>query len=136
MYQEMLLHMALAGVHRFLWWRNSHDVPLTLGIDLANCVMAEADAVIGDPARRQPLSWDTAVSLEAGFILSSVRMGNGTIISRFTPSDEQPLPAFKVLATEPASFLVAGHTVTPVAGGRLVRTGEASCAQGGFWIAS
>ena len=135
LYQEMLLHMALAGVQRFLWWRDSHDFPLTLGIELANCVMAEADAMVGDPLR-SPLSTNTAVSLEAGFILSSVRLGNGTIVHRFTPSDEQPLPKLQVLADDPASFSVAGHVVTPVAGGRLLHTDESSCAHAGFWIAS
>ena len=140
MYQEMLLHMVLAGVRRFLWWRNSHDFPLTLGIELANCVMAEADAIVGDPATRSPLSLDSVVSLEAGFVLSSVRLSNGTSIHSFSPSDEQPRPTLKVLAVEPASFLVMGSVVTPVPSGRLVHmdlqaAGE-SCAPGGFWIAS
>lgn len=133
LYQEMLLHMALAGVRRFLWWRNSHNFPLTLGIELANCVLAEADVMVGDHLRK-PLSWDTAVSLEAGFVLSSVRLGNGTIVHRFTPSDEQPRPKFAELGVEPASFLVAGHVVTPVARGRLVAASEASCSPGGYWI--
>ena len=33
--------------------RNSHDFPLTLGIEMANCVLAEADALVGD-AQRAP----------------------------------------------------------------------------------
>ena len=34
------------------------------------------------------------------------------------------------------SFLVGGHVVTPVAGGRLLPADGASCAHGGFWIVS
>ena len=33
--------------------RNSHAFPLTLGIEMANCVLAEADALVGD-AQRAP----------------------------------------------------------------------------------
>ena len=62
MYQEVILHLAMAGVRRFLWWRNSHELPLTKGIEIANCVVAEADKLIGDSART-PLSLDDTVSL-------------------------------------------------------------------------
>jgi hypothetical protein len=62
MYQEVILHLAMAGVRRFLWWRDSHELPLTKGIEIANCVVAEADKLIGDSARTA-MSLDDTVSL-------------------------------------------------------------------------
>ena len=82
MYQEMLLHIAMAGVQRFLWWRYSHDMPLTSGIELANCVMQEADQMVGDPAR-QPLSLDDTVSLSDGYVLAGMALSNGTKVWRY-----------------------------------------------------
>jgi hypothetical protein len=134
MYQEAMLHMAMAGARRFLWWRDSHEFPLTKGIDLATCVAAEADSVIGDAARA-PLSLDDVVSLEDGYVLSGMRLSNGTAVHRFTPSDEQPLPALEVLAHEPATFRVAGHVIIPVPHGRLLSV-EKTCATAGYWITS
>ena len=54
LYQESLLHMAMAGAKRFLWFRWSGDLlpedgtgsSLLYGIHKANCVMAEADVVV------------------------------------------------------------------------------------------
>ena len=134
MYQEQLLHMAMAGVRRFLWWRNSHDTPTTLGIGLANCVMAEADALVGD-ARRVPLSVDEPVGLSDGWLLSGMALGNGTLVYRFTPSDEVTIPTLRVLDTLPATFQVGGHVVIPVKNGRLLGVPPDSCAPAGFWIA-
>ena len=132
-FQETLLHLSMAGTKRFLWWRSSRDFPLTLGIELANCVMVEADIMVGDAART-PLSLDEVVSLEDGYVLSSMRLGDGSIIHRFTPSDEQPLPKFKILSENPATFLIAGHVVTPVAKGALIPASKGSCAPGGYWV--
>ena len=72
----------------------------------------------------------------SGFLRSSLRLGNGTVVHRLTPSDEQPLPPLKVLSKHPAEFLLGGVSVVPVAGGRLLRRPGGSCAPAGFWIAS
>ena len=133
LYQETLLHMAMAGVRRFLWYRSSYDFPLTVGIEQANCVMQEADAMIGD-TERVPMTLDSVVGMLDDFVLSGVRLGNGTVIYRFTPSHEQPLPKFKVLSAFPAAFLVAGHAVVPVQNGRLLSAPVGSCSPGGYWI--
>jgi hypothetical protein len=132
-YQEMLLHMCLAGVTRFLWFRVSEDMPLTRGIELADCVMVEADAMVGVPGR-EPLSLGDVVGLLDDFVLSGVRLPNGTRIYRFTASDDTLLPKFEVVASNPATFSVAGHVVTPVEGGRLLAAPGGSCAPGGYWI--
>ena len=69
-------------------------------------------------------------------MLSSMQLGNGTVVHRFTPSDEQPIPAVQIVATQPsATFSVAGHTVTPVPRGRLLAM-EQTCATSGYWIIS
>ena len=90
--------------------------------------------MIGDAARA-PLSLDDVVSLEDGYVLSSMKLSNGTVVHRFTPSDEQPLPALEVLADRPATFRVAGHVITPVPNGRLLFV-ENTCATSGYWIVS
>ena len=54
---------------------------LLYGIHKANCVMAEADAMVGD-ASRAPLSISAKVGLEDGFVLSGMRLGNGTQVSQ------------------------------------------------------
>ena len=82
------------------------------------------------------LSLDSEVGLVSGFLLSSLRLGNGTVVHRLTPSDEQPLPPLKVLSEQPAEFLMGGVSVVPVAGGRLVGRPGGSCAPAGFWIVS
>ena len=133
LYQETLFHMAMAGVQRFLWYRSSYDFPLTVGIEQANCVMQEADVMIGD-AERAPTTLDSAVDMLDDFVLSGVRLGNGTVVYRFTPSHEQPLPKFKILSENPATFLVTGHVVVPVQNGRLLPAPPGSCAPGGYWI--
>jgi hypothetical protein len=146
MYQEMLLHMAMAGVKRFLWWRYcaslslcvllclgfqpsndcrgevivgscwvtdtlwfagcalaaAHDTPLTRGIELANCVMQEADMLVGDESRR-PLSLNDEVSLSDGYVLSGMALGNGTQVWRLTPSDEVAVPPVRVVSFPPVS---------------------------------
>jgi hypothetical protein len=103
------------------------------GIHKANCVMAEADAMVGD-ASRAPLSISAKVGLEDGFVLSGMRLGNGTQVWRFTPSDEVQVPAVKIVTTSPATFEVAGRRVVPVAGGVLVAAPVGSCAPAGYWI--
>ena len=135
MYQETLLHMSMAGVRRFLWYRSSYDFPLTVGIELANCVMQEADAMIGDE-HRTAMTLNAEVGLLDSFVLSSMRLGNGTMVHRFTPSNEIVRPKFRVLASDPARFLVAGVEVVPVHNGVLLPAPVGSCSPGGFWIVS
>ena len=106
---------------------------LLYGIHKANCVMAEADAMVGD-ASRAPLSISAKVGLEDGFVLSGMRLGNGTQVWRFTPSDEVQVPATKIVTAKPATFEVAGRRVVPVAGGVLVAAPVGSCAPAGYWI--
>ena len=84
---------------------------------------------------RRPLSVDAKVALEDGFVLSGMRLGNGTEVWRFTPSDEVKLPPLKVIAVSPATFEVAGRRVVPVPGGRLLAAPVGSCAPAGYWIA-
>lgn len=83
---------------------------------------------------RRPLSVNTKVALEDGFVLSGMRLGNGTEIWRFTPSDEVKLPPLKVIAVSPATFEIAGRRLVPVPGGRLLAAPVESCAPGGYWI--
>ena len=83
---------------------------------------------------RRPLSVNTKVALEDGFVLSGMRLGNGTEIWRFTPSDEVKLPPLNVITVSPATFEIAGRRLVPVPGGRLLTAPVESCAPGGYWI--
>jgi hypothetical protein len=124
----------LAGIRRFLWFRWSHDAPLLTGIDLAECVLTEADALLADP-HKQPLTVGALVGMQDSALLSGVQLANGSKLYRFTPSDEG-LPA-QIVASSPATFLIGGETkLVPVAGGVLHAPPAQveSCAPGGYWI--
>ena len=174
MYQEMVLHMTLTGVSEFLLWHagpprccfcgrlgacsdgepcdavtcpdppSNRTESITVGVDVLNGVLAEADAVAGAAGR-------TALVLDAPqasdpFVLSGVEILEGWMLAgdaaltntsqqvrvyRFTPRDAS---STKVVSEVPASFQLPGvmGIVVPVPNGRLYRSPKPS-STAGFW---
>ena len=83
---------------------------LMYGIHKANCVMAEADAMVGD-ASRAPLSISAKVGLEDGFVLSGMRLGNGTQVSQSVIPQAHSCASELVVTTDhrPSGYMNSHH---------------------------
>jgi hypothetical protein len=157
MYQEMVLHMTLVGVHEFLFWHpgparccwvgwihedlgsctkntctgttSNITESITVGVSALNAVLAEADEVIG-VVEQTPLLLDVPNTWDP-YLLSGVEdRQNQRRVYRFTPRS-----AATVLKQSPATFTIAGvpGEVVPVPNGELHGVVD-QCSNAGFWI--
>ena len=125
-----MFHLGLSGVSEFLWYRAGDEWP-TEGIADFSDVLAEVDAVVGQPVvPGDAHCLKQLVSFGDGTLLSGIRARDGSV---FRLSVREPAT---VLSKSPATFRLAnGSSVVPVAGGTLVELpSTAAGTQHGYWI--
>ena len=130
LYQEQIMHMALSGVRRWLWWRWS-KLPVMTGAALLAAVLAELDELLADDSR-EPLSLKEAPTPQDPWLLSGMVLpGSKQEVWRLTPRDN----ATTLTASQPATFRVPSlglPAVVPVAGAEVLGRGNVSAA--GWWL--
>jgi hypothetical protein len=134
-YEELMLHMGLTGVIRWLWWEAGAEMPKgpTEGCALFSSLLRELDEVLGaDDAT--PLSLLSTISFDDAFLLSgAVAASSGDRLWRFSPRD---MGSMQIVSTDPATFQLSGSSkpLVPVAGARILETPTVSRASAGLWL--